>query len=432
MPQDYSKRKSQVESEGINPVPETPYSASRLVIHQHKAHKAGDHFDIRVDLGNKAVSFATRKGLPKAGEPVYLIRQPDHVVSYMDWEGDIPKGEYGAGKVVKTFESPVVMKSHNDAIHLTIPDGENKGTYVFLRKDDEQWLGVKKKDLPRAWEERPKYRETLPDKVDDKDYFATEKIDGAHFLAALTPRGISFTSQRKSAQGELIERENNVPHLRDLKAPKKYDGFVLRGELWHDKGFNTVSGILNSKPPRAVETQKKVGLIQFAPFRIHKGPNGEENLPYEEQFKIIKEISKEFPHYFEPPRVSDKPHKDFFDEIGREKGEGIVLVNKQTGENYKMKHRYDYDLIVDSFTPGTGKYEGRAVGAINLKDKNGRMVGKVGTGLTDEMRIDMYKNPNKYVGKLVKVESRKPLIGQLREPSFLGLTTDKNDPDEVV
>jgi ATP-dependent DNA ligase len=268
--------------------------------------------------------------------------------------------------------------------------------------------------------------------LNDKDYFATEKIDGAHYLAELTPRGISFTSQRKSVKGALIERENNVPHLRDLKAPNKYDGFVLRGELWHDKGFNTVSGILNSKPPRAVETQKQVGLVQFAPFRIHKGPHGEENLPYEEQYKIIKDISANFPHYFEPPRVADKPHKDFFEEIGRERGEGVVLVHKQTGESYKMKHRYDYDLKVDGFTPGTGKYEGRAVGAINLKDKAGRSVGKVGTGLTDEQRIDMHKNPDKYIGKLVKVESRKPLIGQLREPSFLGFTTDKNEPDEVV
>jgi len=427
-----SLRKNQLTDEGISPIGEVPYSASRLVIQDHKADRAGGHLDIRLDIGNRAISFATRKGLPKeVGVPVMMFRQPDHTVSYMDWEGDIPKGEYGAGKVTKAFDAPVVLKAGNDHIHMTIPSGDNKGTYVFMRKGEVDWMVVRKKDMERFWEDRPSYKEI--DKIDDESkYIASEKLDGAHFLATINPNGIAFTSQRKSVNGDLLPREDKVPHLRDLKLPKKYHGMTLRGELWHDKGFNYTSGILNSAEPKAVEKQKQIGALRFAPFRIAKGPNGEESLPYEEQLKVIKEMSDPLPHFFDPPVQPTTSIKAFFDEIGMKKGEGAVLVDKATGSFYKMKHRYDYDLLIADIIPGQGKYA-ESAGALLLKDKTGRIVGKVGTGLTDSMRVELLRNKNKYIGKqLVKVESRKPLKGQLREPSFLGFTTDKNEADEVI
>ncbi len=431
MTDDLSYRRNQLVNEGVSPIKETPYSASRLVIQEHKADKAGLHSDIRFDIGNKAVSFATKKGLPtEVGKPVMLFRQPDHVVSYMDWEGDIQKGEYGAGKVTKAVDVPVVLKATNDHIHFTVPSGDNKGTYVLLKQNENEWLAVRKKDFTRHWEERPGYKE-LSEVDDESKYIATEKIDGAHFLATINPNGIAYTSQRKSVNGELLAREDKMPHLRDLKAPKQYHGMTIRGEVWHDRGFNYTSGLLNAAPTKAVERQKEIGPLRFAPFRIAKGPNGEENLPYEEQLKILKDLSQNFPHYFEPPRMAEKSVKAFFDEIGAAKGEGAVLVDRATGDSYKMKHRYDYDLVVHEVVQGRGKYED-AAGALVLKDKTGRIVGKVGTGFTDDVRYDIINNPQKYIGKLVKVQSRKPLRGSLREPSYLGLTTDKNEPDEVV
>lgn len=430
--EDLSTRRSQVPAEDIRPVGERGYSASRLVIQEHAAERAGKHYDIRLDFGNKAVSFATRKGLPaKPGTPIQLFRQPDHVSTYLDWEGEIPKGEYGAGKVQKAVDAPVVLKATNDKIVFTVPEGKEKGTYVLAKQDDKNWLAFKKRELEPYWAPRPKYKE-ISEPDSDSKYLVTEKIDGAHFLAKVNPGGLSFTSQRKSVADEIISREDNVPHLRDLKLPKKYEGMVLRGELWHDKGFNTLSGILNSKPQNAVEAQNRKGLVRFAPFRIEKGPKGEESLPYEKQLEIIREISKEQPYYFEPPKTSDRPAQEFFREVGARKGEGVILVDKQTGENLKMKHRYDYDLRIAGFEPGEGKYRDKAIGAIRLTDKSGRHVGNVGTGLDDATRIDMYRNPKRYMGKIVKVESRKPLVGKLREPSFLGMSIDKNEPDEVV
>lgn len=428
---DLKYRKNQVESEGIGPVAERSYTPSRLVIHEHEADKAGKHFDIRINVGNKAVSFATRKGLPTKGKPVELFRQPDHVVSYMDWEGEIPKGEYGAGKVKKSVDLPVVIKSSPEYINVNIPSGENKGNYVFMKKNDSSWLAVRKNDLDHYWAPKPKYKESPVAEDDSSKYFVTEKLDGAHFIAVVNPNGISFTSQRKSKSGDIITKEDNVPHLRDIKLPKEYHGMIIRGELWHDKGFNTLSGILNSLPRNAVEQQLSKGLVRFAPFKIEKIPGQETPLAYEQQYDLLKKLSKDLPYYFEPPKKGEQGFKALFDEVGAAKGEGIVLVDKMTGDNIKMKHRFDYDLKIDSFTAGTGKYEGKAIGAINLVDKNGKSAGKVGTGISDSLRVDMYKNPGKYIGKIVRVTSRKPLLDKLREPSFEGFAIDKDEADEV-
>lgn len=426
----FKHRQNQVFNEGISPIQENPYSASRLVIHEHDAKKAGKHWDIRLDIGNKAVSFATKKGLPtESGSTKMLYRQPDHVQSYMDWEGDIPEGEYGAGKVRKIEDVPIVMKSGQDHIHFTVSKGQYKGNYVLLKESEKEWRAIRKKDLDRYWADRPKYKE-ITDLPEDADVVASEKLDGAHFISTINPGGISYTSQRKGVKGDLLAREDKVPHLRDLKLPKKAHGMVFRGELWHDKGFNYASGLLNSNPEKAVERQKQIGPLRFAPFKIEKGPHNEEKLPYEEQMKIIKDISKDLPYYFEPPRQNEGSLQAFFDEIGLKKGEGMVLVDKKTGKFLKKKHRYDYDLKISGIIEGTGKYSG-SMGAIELVDRNGRYVGKVGTGFSDAQRKDFFKNKDFYIGKLVKVASRYPLTGKLREPSFLGMTTDKNTADEV-
>ena len=428
---DFTKRKNQVISEEITPINELNYTPSRLVVHSHKADKAGQHFDMRYDFGDRAVSFATRHGLPsEPGKPVTFFRVSDHVPSYLGWSGTIEKGQYGSGKVEIAAEYPIVLKSSPDKISFTISSGDSKGRYSLIKQNDKEWLAIKKPEMERTWDERRKYKE-VTDPAQVSNPFTTEKYDGSNNFMQVNKGGLSFTSARKSVDGNLIPKEDQVPHLRDLRLPDKYVGTILQGELWHSNGFNVLSGILNSLPPRAVQSQKDKGLIHFAPFRVYKGPHGEENLPYDQQYKFLQEMSKDLPYFFEPPKTTDRPAKEFHEEIGRRKGEGVVMVDLDTGENYKLKHRFDYDLRIAGFTEGTGRLKDKGIGAIKLEDKHGKDVGHVGTGLTDLMRQDMFKNPNKYIGQLVKVNSKKPLIGKVREPSLLGFTTDKNEADEV-
>jgi DNA ligase-1 len=121
------------------------------------------------------------------------------------------------------------------------------------------------------------------------------------------------------------------------------------------------------------------------------------------------------------------------------KGEEGIMINiwdadyefKRTNNLLKVKKFNTCDLRVTGFEEGTGKYVGM-LGAFICEYKGGQV--KVGSGLTDEQRVDVWRNSRDYENLIIEVsyfEETKDSTGKLslRFPTFKDFRFDKTEPN---
>src|SRR3954447_25120023 len=78
-------------------------SANRFVVHEHSARRL--HWDLRLERDGVLVSWAVPKGIPMDPKTNHLaVHTEDHPLEYIDFHGQIPAGNYGAGSM-RIFDS---------------------------------------------------------------------------------------------------------------------------------------------------------------------------------------------------------------------------------------------------------------------------------------------------------------------------------------
>jgi len=119
----------------------------RFVIQEHRARKL--HYDFRLEMDGSLASWAVPKAPSKtAGLRRLAIKVEDHDLSYIDFEGEIEEGSYGAGTVriwdSGTFE---IESRRENKIVFHLNGKRLKGRYTLLKMvwGKEQWILFKTK-----------------------------------------------------------------------------------------------------------------------------------------------------------------------------------------------------------------------------------------------------------------------------------------------
>jgi bifunctional non-homologous end joining protein LigD len=117
-----------------------------FVIQEHHARRL--HYDFRLERDGVLVSWAVPKNLPETTSVNHLaVHTEDHPLEYGGFEGIIPKGEYGAGKVTiwdsGTYEAE---KFRDDEVIVNLNGSKISGRYALIQTNGDQWLAHRMKD----------------------------------------------------------------------------------------------------------------------------------------------------------------------------------------------------------------------------------------------------------------------------------------------
>lgn len=118
---------------------------NRFVVQEH--HASHLHWDFRLEMDGVLKSWAVPKGMPeRKGEKRLAVQTEDHPLEYIDFEGEIPEGQYGAGTVsIWDRGSYYLKEKKEDKIEFELEGEKLKGRFVLIKfkGQDKNWLLIK-------------------------------------------------------------------------------------------------------------------------------------------------------------------------------------------------------------------------------------------------------------------------------------------------
>jgi bifunctional non-homologous end joining protein LigD len=162
--------------------PQADASTRRFVVQRHRARRL--HYDLRFEIDGVLASWAVPKG-PTLDPDVkrIAVHVEDHPIEYLEFEGIIPRGEYGGGDVIVwdigTWEphetdDPAAAVAAGE-LHADVSGQKLRGRFILVqtghsRDDENQWLLLHKKDdfAVAGWDPEEHPRSVLSGRTNDE------------------------------------------------------------------------------------------------------------------------------------------------------------------------------------------------------------------------------------------------------------------------
>ncbi|MGH3130635.1 MAG: DNA polymerase ligase N-terminal domain-containing protein, partial [Gaiellaceae bacterium] len=182
-----------------------------FVVQRHDARRL--HYDLRLERDGALASWAVPKGVPlEPGQQHLAVHVEDHPLEYATFEGEIPKGNYGAGLVEiwdrGTYE--LVEEKRDGGLTVRLAGERLQGTWALvparLSGDPKNWLLIRKRDQTepgdrpsRGSSERREYFPMLASLAKEvprgDDWLFEVKWDGYRALVTIRGGEVGLTSR---------------------------------------------------------------------------------------------------------------------------------------------------------------------------------------------------------------------------------------------
>src|ERR687893_709906 len=339
-----------------------PEGAPRFVIQEHHARRL--HWDLRLEHEGTLASWAIPRGIPPGPERNHLaVRTEDHPLEYLEFHGEIPAGQYGAGTMTiwdrGTYE---VHKFRADEVMVTFHGERVRGRYVLFRTKGDDW----------RWAFEIKW-------------------DGVRAIAFV--QGGRLVLRARSGR-DITPR---YPELRPLAAALAGRQVVLDGEVVAFDGdrpsFQKLQGRMHLASDAQIRRLARDAPVHYMIFDLlYLDGRSLCDLPYDERRAQLAELALGGPTWQAPAHhVGDGAA---LRDLTRAQGlEGVVakrldspyLPGRRTSAWVKVKNVCTTDVVIGGWLPGDGGRAGRLGSlVIGIPDDDGvlRYAGRVGTGFT--------------------------------------------------
>jgi bifunctional non-homologous end joining protein LigD len=441
--------------------------ALRFVIHEHHARRL--HWDLRLEHDGALASWAVPKGLPLApGENHLAVAVEDHPLEYLEFEAEIPKGQYGAGTIAiwdsGTYEC---LKWELRKVEVALHGERVNARYALFAIDKDErpknWM-IHRMDPPADPNVEPMPARIAPMLAragalpqQDRDWGFEIKWDGVRAIAYWRPGELRLESRN------LNDITDSYPELLGVGAALGSHSAVLDGEIVaFDSDGRPSFGALQHRMHTASRAQARK-LAQSTPVTyvvfdlLWLDGHSLMREPYSKRREQLAALALNGQSWQTPEHVVGEG-KTLLAATAEQHLEGVVAKRldsiyqpgARTRDWVKIKTIARQELVVGGWMAGKGKRK-QSIGALLLgvHDEDGalRYAGRVGSGFDDQdlRRLSQLLAPLERSSSPFSAGERPPRnaifcepqlvvevqfsawtsAGSLRHPVYVGMREDK-------
>jgi bifunctional non-homologous end joining protein LigD len=378
----------------------------RFVVHEHHARRL--HWDLRLERAGALMSWAVPNGIPQEpSENRKAIHVEDHPLSYVDFEGEIPAGSYGAGQVLIWDSGRYDCEKAEDGKLVVVFHGERlQGRYVLFRTGSEKEWMIHRMDPPSH--RRAAIPEHLPPMLaspgrlprDDQNWAFEVKWDGVRAIAYWRPGRLRIESRN------LNDVSARYPELRALGRSLGAREVVLDGEIvaFDEEGapsFERLQRRMHVTSQSAIQRLVGEAPVTYVIFDVlYLDGVLTMELPYQRRRKLLAQLELKGPAWQTPAHHVGNG-RDFLAVTAKHGLEGVLAKRMESpyrpgtrgGDWLKIKNVNRQELVIGGWLPGNGRRAGQ-LGALLVgyyeQEGDGRALryaGRVGTGF-DERELE--------------------------------------------